>query len=153
MSFIDVFNFKKYIRKESDQTLARVGHVNAVADIAVSNEALITAAGLPSKVYKAALTQTSTNAPVARVYANTFGAPIVITRASVGVYDLTLTGAFLQANTEINFTTGASDLGVVGKILVTRLNDNAIRIITNELPADTAADNILQEVVVTISVY
>jgi hypothetical protein len=30
MGFIDVFNFRKYISRESDQTLARVGHVNAL---------------------------------------------------------------------------------------------------------------------------
>lgn len=32
MAFIDIFNYKKYFKKSSDATVARVGHVNAVYD-------------------------------------------------------------------------------------------------------------------------
>jgi hypothetical protein len=32
MSFIDIFNFKKYFRKSSDSQVARYGHVNALYD-------------------------------------------------------------------------------------------------------------------------
>jgi len=32
MSFINTFNYKKYFRKESDATVARVGHVNRLAE-------------------------------------------------------------------------------------------------------------------------
>lgn len=32
MAFIDIFNYKKYFRKSSDSTVARVGHVNALAE-------------------------------------------------------------------------------------------------------------------------
>lgn len=34
MAFIDVFNYKKYFKKSSDATVARVGHVNALYDAA-----------------------------------------------------------------------------------------------------------------------
>ena len=32
MAFIDIFNYKKYFRKSSDATVARVGHVNKLAE-------------------------------------------------------------------------------------------------------------------------
>jgi len=32
MAFIDIFNYKKYFKKSSDATVARVGHVNAAYD-------------------------------------------------------------------------------------------------------------------------
>jgi hypothetical protein len=36
MSFIDIFNYKKYFKKSSDAQVARIGHVNALYD-ALSN--------------------------------------------------------------------------------------------------------------------
>jgi hypothetical protein len=152
MSFIDVLNIKKYLKRDSDQILARVGHVNAVADIAVSNEAAITGAGLPSKVYKASLTQTGTAAPVATIFANTFGAPLVITRASAGVYNITLTGAFLSANTEVVFSPGATVTGDTNYVGAVRISNNVIQVVSTTLPA-TPADDILVQFNITISVY
>lgn len=32
MAFIDIFNYKKYFKKTSDATVARVGHVNRLAE-------------------------------------------------------------------------------------------------------------------------
>jgi hypothetical protein len=32
MAFIDIFNYKKYFKKSSDATVARVGHVNKLAE-------------------------------------------------------------------------------------------------------------------------
>jgi len=37
MRFIDLFNYKKYIRSEKDQTLARIGHLEALKDYIDSN--------------------------------------------------------------------------------------------------------------------
>ena len=50
------------------------------------------------KVYRATLTQTGTDAPVATVLENTFGGELVWTRTAVGSYAATLTDAFPDAN-------------------------------------------------------
>ncbi len=51
MNFIEIFNFAKYFRKPSDSTVARYGHINALADVAlqaVSTDGLtITGDGTP----------------------------------------------------------------------------------------------------------
>ena len=38
MQFIDIFNFKKYFRKQGDNTTARVGHVNYLVPIIVEDD-------------------------------------------------------------------------------------------------------------------
>lgn len=50
------------------------------------------------KIYRALLTQSGTNAPVATVLENTLG-DIVWSRAVLGVYEGTLTGAFTSGKT------------------------------------------------------
>jgi hypothetical protein len=47
-----------------------------------------------SKVYRALLTQTGTNAPFAIVLENTLGGPVVWSRLFAGYYTITLTGGF-----------------------------------------------------------
>jgi hypothetical protein len=58
---------------------------------------LVSPAG--TKVYRALLTQTGTDAPVATVLENTLGASVVWTRDDVGAYRATLAGAFPAAKT------------------------------------------------------
>ncbi len=52
-----------------------------------------------TKVYRAILNQSSTNAPVATVLENTLGAIPVWSYDGIGVYSLTLAGAFPQLKT------------------------------------------------------
>lgn len=40
MAFIDIFNFKKYITKQSDAQVARYGHVNAAVEFGQQELAL-----------------------------------------------------------------------------------------------------------------
>lgn len=37
MQFIDIFNFKKYFRKQGDNTMARIGHVNALIPLVIED--------------------------------------------------------------------------------------------------------------------
>ncbi len=53
--------------------------------------------GLGVKVYRALLTQTGTDAPVATVLENTLGGTVVWTRDDTGLYTGTLAGAFPSA--------------------------------------------------------
>lgn len=57
--------------------------------------------GSSPKVYRALLSQSGTDAPVATVLKNTLGGTPVWTRANVGNYRLTLAGAFPSAKTFI----------------------------------------------------
>ena len=54
------------------------------------------------KVYRALLTQTGTDAPVATVLENTLGGTVVWTRGSLGVYTGTLANAFTADKTFVN---------------------------------------------------
>ena len=58
--------------------------------------------GVGVKVYRALLTQTGTDAPVATVLKNTLGETVVWTRGLAGVYFGTLAGAFLSGKTYIS---------------------------------------------------
>jgi hypothetical protein len=56
-----------------------------------------------AKVYRALLTQSGTDAPVATILENTVG-NIVITRDNIGVYNFTLSNAFTQQKTWLALT-------------------------------------------------
>ena len=67
-------------------------------------ETLATTEGLSAaepKVYKALLTQTGTDAPVATVLENTLGGVPIWTYGGVGTYDVTLADAFPTSKTNI----------------------------------------------------
>jgi len=59
------------------------------------------------KVYRAIVQQTLTGAPTAIVLENTFGATLVWSRQSGGVYKLSLTGAFTEDKTFVVPASGA----------------------------------------------
>jgi len=61
----------------------------------------------PYKVYTALLTQTGSGAPTVTVLENTIG-DIVWTRLSAGLYNGTLTGAFLASKTAVYLTNGGN---------------------------------------------
>lgn len=61
------------------------------------------------KEYIALLTQSGTSAPTVTVLRNTFGANIVWTYTSVGVYAATLAGAFTQDKTACSVQFSGSD--------------------------------------------
>lgn len=60
-----------------------------------------------AKVYRALLTQTGTDAPVATVLHNALGGTVVWTYGTPGQYIATLTGAFTSGKTFILMGTGA----------------------------------------------
>lgn len=60
--------------------------------------------GLGVKVYRALLTQTNTDAPVATVLENTLGGEVVWTRGNLGTYAGTLANAFTADKTFVTAT-------------------------------------------------
>jgi hypothetical protein len=108
---IDVLSVKKYLKKGSDAQLARIGHVNALAEEVVANKLIqdaiveqleetpAPADSRPYKVYTALLTQSGTNAPVATVLENTLGGVPVHGYSDVGYYTVSLADAFPSATT------------------------------------------------------
>jgi hypothetical protein len=104
------------------------------------------------KVYRALLTQTGTDAPVATVLENTLGGDVVWTRADIGVYVGTLAGAFPSAS-----KTALPPLGVPQNVegattfiigLIERLDQDRLKIGTymidvagSQSPADGTLTN------------
>lgn len=99
------------------------------------------------KIYRASLTQTSTNAPVTTIYQNTLG-EIVWTRTGVGEYAGTLAGTFTANKTflmcKINSFSGLFQH-------LSRLSANAIQMETGQNV--TYADGIMNNTMIEILVY
>lgn len=88
----------KVIIKAYDGTNTEaVNRINVPAGAVDPNNVLDLGQGV--KVYRALLTQTSTNAPVATVLGNTLGGTVVWTYNEVGLYTGTLAGAFTTTKT------------------------------------------------------
>lgn len=101
------------------------------------------------KIYRAILTQTGTNAPVATVLENTVG-NIVWTRNSPGNYSATLVGTFL-ANKTYYHTFGTSNS--FNRVYTNRLNDDVMTIISISEDFTTYLDNELFNFPIEIIVY
>ena len=86
--------------------------------------------GVGVKVYRALLTQTGTDDPVATVLENTLGGEVVWSYSDVGVYIATLAGVFTASKTAINISafngiaTGARDDANSVLLSVFRASDN-----------------------------
>lgn len=107
------------------------------------------------KVYRALLTQTSTNAPTATVLENSLGGTVVWTRSVQGVYVATLTGAFPSGKTMV--TMGAFPASQDGVVYGYTRTDNTITLSTIyfRVPGGTqeASDGMLSETAIEILVY
>lgn len=76
------------------------------------------------KVYRALLTQSSTDAPVATVLENTLGGAVVWGYVAAGRYTATLAGAFTANKTFITAGNGANADGSLTGFLSTARNDS-----------------------------
>jgi len=97
------------------------------------------------KVYRALLSQSGTDAPVATVLENSLGGTLVWTRASAGTYDGTLAGVFASrkvfmvlASTRMSFNGGNQTVNLE--------NDDVVEIFTSDENGD-AADGHLNAVI------
>ncbi len=92
----------------------------------------------PFKVYKAKLTQSSTDAPVATIVENTLGGTPVYAFSSTGVFTATLTGAFPLAKTLIVLNSNV--------VAAVRTSDNVITL-------TGASNGLLTDTTLIIEVY
>lgn len=106
--------------------------------------------GTPTKkVYKALLTQTSTNAPLIVELENTLSGALVSSYVSTGRYDLTLAGAF---PVDLTFILIGSSTTNARFIQANRQSDNAVRISTGD-ETNTVQNDVLTSTAILIEVY
>lgn len=105
------------------------------------------------KEYVALLEQGGTGAPTATIINNQIGS-IVWTRANVGQYLGTLSGAFLANKTEFGISNPVGPTDYAG-IIINRLSNNALTIDTFN-SSDQLADDVLSQVypnIISIRIY
>lgn len=146
--------------KTQAQLLAQVASLladNTTGDISALdvrtclNDIIDSASYGGKKVYKALLSQSGTNAPVATVLVNTLSGTPVWSYDSVGTYRLTLAGEFVSGKTAVNINAfiDAADGNRIGAL---RANNNQILVSTGDNTLTTMND-ILLESTITIEVY
>jgi len=114
-----------------------------------------------SKVYKALLTQTGTNAPVATVLENTLSGTPVWSYSAVGKYIMTLAGEFIDAD-KIAISCGlgnylTSSYPTIDIAYTTfsgyRQNDDEIHLFSINTLTDAGYNGLLYKTLITIEVY
>lgn len=102
------------------------------------------------KVYRALLTQNGINAPVAIILENTLGGIPVWNYNDLGVYNLTLTGAFSGVVPKVFYINTENDQAYYYEI--SKVSNNVINLVCKENPADKA-DGLLVNTYIEILVY
>lgn len=139
---------------ETMQLIDRDGNEVAAFTKAVDGTIASTVDGQP-KVYRALLTQTGTDAPVATVLENTLGGTVVWTRDSGGRYDGTLAGAFTANKTAVNSGSCMDgSITLLGWFAGARTDDDSVRVISSSAnDPSSVADDVLLNTYVEILVY
>ena len=107
----------------------------------------------PYKVYTALLNQSGTNAPVATVLENTLGGEVVWNRISDGVYNATLSLAFVENKTFLNLSYNhENDVTGSSNGLMFRVNQNTIQLESGVI-GDIRYDSTLINTPIEIRVY
>lgn len=137
---------------------ARANHTGtqAVSTVSGLQTALdLKADGLAGvKVYRALLTQTGTDAPVATVLENSLGGTLVWTYSVAGRYDATLTGAFPVGKVGYNSGFISNEDAITHAFSILRIDNNSLRLVTTSTSDFTASeDNRLAETFVQVLVY
>lgn len=104
---------------------------------------------LPYKVYSALISQSGTSDPTVTILENTIGS-ISWTRAGIGQYDGTLSGAFTSLKTFGLITLG--DTSNPAMVFFNRTSDNVIRIVTRD-NTYSGVDALLLDASIEIRVY
>ena len=153
---------QKYPIKAFDGTnTADVSVLNLPAGSVGANGEIDLGLGNPvPKVYRALLTQTGTNAPVATVLENTLGGTVVWSYGDVGIYLATLSVPILTADKTCLPSVNASASMEGAPVVVTafyRTDTDVVRLQTAfaDLPGDTLnlTDGLLINAYVHILVY
>ena len=128
-------------------------------DTSLASTAFVQGLGNGCLVYRATLTQTSTNAPVATVGVNTLGGTVVWARTGTGAYTATLASVFTANKTQIFFGPAIPHPGGVGdfyNIEAVRTSSSVITMLTTFIECFTSAvaqDGVLAETAITIIIF
>lgn len=110
--------------------------------------------GAQPKIYKALLTQSGTDAPVATVLVNTLSGTPVWSYLSVGQYQLTLASEFVLGKTTVLL--GCADQAASDAFYYTidsTVQPNGVSMQTINVTTDAAANFLLNYTLITIEVY
>lgn len=111
-------------------------------------------ANIKPKVYKALLTQSGTDAPVATVLENTLGGTVSYVYNGIGQIEITSPTLFTENKTLINITLGYSFVGFLGFINYSYRNPSSINLVTFSNTIDATPNNgVLDKASITIEVY
>ena len=106
--------------------------------------------------YTALLTQTGTNAPTATVLLNTLGGEPVWSYVDVGLYAITLNGAFTANKTFVlvgcQYNSGQTDT-IVPSIEFANVTENSIPLGTRQIEGGALTNGILEGTSIEIRVY
>lgn len=109
------------------------------------------------KIYRALLTQSGTDAPVATVLETTLNGIVVWARSGAGQYTGTLAGAFPANKTAIKVGAFISQVNSpIVTVLCNRVSSNTIGLITYDVDLSGGANNldgILLETLVEVLIY
>jgi len=113
------------------------------------------------KIYRALLTQTSTNAPTATVLENSLGGTVVWSYADIGKYNATLSNAFTanKTHTAITLSYDLENMQPTFQVIsARRISADAVRVETGRVSEGTLgemalADGLMSDVSITILVY
>lgn len=142
--------------KTKAQLLAQVASLladNSTGDISALdvrtclNDIIDSASYGGKKVYKALLTQTGTNAPVATILENTLSGTPVWSYDAVGVYKLTLASEWTANKTAISFT---PDRAGFYNVFWSDVNEIEMNVFTT---GNVLTNGFLTEAFITIEVY
>jgi len=132
-------------------------HINNLQDSIVAIETKLKTTAQDVKVYRALVSQTAGNAPVATVLENSLGGVVVWSRTDPGMYEATLAGAFPTNKTFYNpmILLDSGDIGNGYFIVLTIGSGNNMNFVTGTYaPATwTMADNIFNNTPVEFLVY
>lgn len=124
-------------------------------DTSIASTAFVQQLGNGCLVFRATLTQTGTNAPVATIIANTLGGTIVWARTSAGAYTGTLASVFSANKTQV-FTGNSPNGSNFVSIIAWRSSSSVITILTQDVDivggTSVASDGMLAETAITIIV-
>lgn len=102
------------------------------------------------KVYVAIINQAGTAAPVATVLENTLGGTVVWSRATIGTYTATLSGAFTASKTTVIFNGSNISVSLLSGY---RSSDNTCDFISISIVSDVPEDSMVADTSLEIRVY
>lgn len=110
------------------------GGIGTVGTVGALASAIGASVGV--KVYRALLTQTGTDTPVATVLENSLGGTVVWSYLDVGFYNALLTGAFVANKTALSIQSASQNANLFTTFSIFRVDVDNLNVRTGYISAD-----------------